>query len=75
MKKSEAEPACRELFSRWAKVKGLPPRPAEQPSFSEFTSWAESQGFGHYLRFRSVRGAREDVEDWFDRYFGQSWRN
>ncbi len=75
MKKDESRAACHELFGRWAKVKGLPHKPVDQPNFSEFTSWVQAQGYGQYLDFRSVRGARADIEDWFDRYFGQSWRN
>jgi hypothetical protein len=75
MKKSDAKPALHALFGKWADFKGLPAHPIDQPSFSEFVSWARANGYGQYFEFRSGRDPRDDIEDWFDRHFKQSWRN
>lgn len=75
VKKGEAEEAIRHLCHEWAKECGIPREPVDQPSFSAFTSWLGTKGYSHYLRFRSVRGASRDAEDWFDKEFKQTWRN
>ncbi len=74
-KKAECEQAIRYLCTEWAKERGIPHRPDFQPSFSEFTSWLNQKGYGHYLNFRSVAGPLYDAEMWFDQEFGQTWRN
>lgn len=75
MKKSECEPKIRELCHVWAREMDIPPRPVEQPSFSQFESWLTANGYDRYLNFRSVAGPRYDAEMWFDQEFGQTWRN
>ncbi len=75
MKKVEAETAIRHLCGLWGRERGINPGSAIQPSFSDFCSWLDIGGFGHYLHFRSVRGARADAELWFDEEFRQTWRN
>ncbi|MFG1297530.1 hypothetical protein [Xanthobacter variabilis] len=66
MKKDECEAAIRHLNQEWAGSKGIRPGSIEMPSFSEFTSWLSQKGYGHYLDFRSCRGANADAELWFD---------
>ena len=73
--KAEAKKAFPTLFGRWAQAAGIPARPTDQPSYSAFKRWARDNGYGGYFSFRSVRGADDDIEDWFDRHFHQSWRN
>ncbi|KAB2671079.1 hypothetical protein F9K77_14070 [Ochrobactrum sp. LMG 5442] len=72
MKKDEAERAIRYLCHEWEKTQ--PQQALEHPSFSDFTSWLSSNGYSHYLDFRSVMGARYDAEMWFDQEFKQTWR-
>ncbi len=73
--KPEAEQALNALFGQWADEVGIPRRPVDQPSYSAFKAWARAKGYGGYFQFRSVGGADAAIEDWFDRHFGQSWRN
>jgi hypothetical protein len=75
MKKTEAEPIIRKLVDQWARETGFEIASGKQPSFSAFTSWLGTRGHSHYLNFRSVRGAREDAEQWFDEELRQTWRN
>lgn len=75
VKKSEAEPAIRKLCHFWGDEMGIPREPDSNPSFLSFLGWLDSKGYGHYLEFRSVRGARADAELWFDQEFRQMWRN
>jgi hypothetical protein len=72
MKKSEAEPAIRQLASQWHR--DLPDDQKEHPSFGAFTSWVHQIGYGRYLDFRSTMGAHYDAEMWFDDALGQNWR-
>jgi hypothetical protein len=75
MKKDECETAIRCLCREWAKERGIPYAPVDQPSFSDFKSWLSSKGYSHYLNFRSVMGPDSDAETWFDQEFKQTWRN
>jgi len=75
MTKGEAERAIRYLCGVWAKESGIPLRPTEQPSFSDFKAWLHGNGHGHYLAFKSLAGPDYDAEAWFDHEFGQGWRN
>jgi hypothetical protein len=75
MKKSEAEPKIRYLVTQWAQDTGFDPTSGKQPSYSDFTSWLGAKGYLHYLKFRSVRGASSDAEQWFDEELHQTWRN
>ena len=74
MKKSECEPAIRQLCGQWAELRGISKRPEHQPSVSDFYSWVE-QNYPRYLMFRTTTNVRFDVEMWFDQEFGQTWRN
>ena len=74
-KKPSCEKAIRFLCREWARVRGIPNRPAFQPSFIDFKSWLGENGYSHYLNFRSVAGPLYDAEMWFDQEFGQTWRN
>lgn len=75
MKKDEAERAIRHLCHIWGDEVGISRAPESEPSFFAFTAWLEQKGYGHYLNFRSVRGARADAELWFDEEFRQTWRD
>jgi hypothetical protein len=75
VKKSEAEPIVRHLVSQWAHASGFEPASGKQPSFSAFKTWLAENGYSHYLTFRSVRGAHDDAEQWFDEELRQTWRN
>jgi hypothetical protein len=75
MKKSEAESAIRHLCHVWGDEVGMPRAAESEPSFFAFKSWVDQKGYGHYLNFRSVRGASADAELWFDEEFKQQWRN
>jgi hypothetical protein len=75
MKKTEAKEALHQLFGQWADETGQSRAPDAHPSFSSFTSWLDQKHYSHYLNFRSTAGPRYDAEMWFDRYFGQEWRN
>lgn len=75
-RKDECEAAIRHLCGKWAEATGQDTQaPGFHPSFLAFRSWVEEQGYGSYLRFRSVRGAAADAELWFDEEFKQTWRN
>jgi hypothetical protein len=75
MKRTEAEPAIRQLVHQWAKAAGVDADAVGQPSFSAFRRWAEEQGYAGYFVFRSTMGAVEDTERWFDQELRQAWRN
>lgn len=47
---------------------------ASHPSFSDFKAWLHEEGYSYLLDFRSVMGADEDAEQWFDQELGQTWR-
>lgn len=75
MTKDEAEKAIRYLCHEWANERAVG-RTVEAPaSFPNFKAWLLSKGYGHYLNLRSVAGAHEDAERWFDQEFKQTWRN
>lgn len=73
MKKSECEPAVRKLVREWANTQEQPP--GWHPSFGEFKTWLRTQGYGHYLEFRSEMPANDVAEQWFDQELKQAWRN
>lgn len=73
--KTECERAIRSLVHEWAKTQRISPGTAEIPSFSDFRSWVDAQGYSHYLHFRSVAGSSYDTEQWFDQELKQTWRN
>jgi hypothetical protein len=75
MKKEDCEKAIRYLCHEWAKARGIPDPPIDQPSFSDFKAWLVEKGYSYYLNFRSVMGADYDAEMWFDQEFKQTWRN
>ena len=75
MKRSEAEPAIRDLVRQWATATGVEIGSAEQPSFSAFKRWVGEQGHSDYFAFRSTMGALDDAERWFDQELRQTWRN
>ncbi len=72
MKKDEAETAIRHLAHKWAEATGVQPGAGKLRSFGAFRSWLDDKGYGHYLDFRSVRGASADAETWFDQELGQA---
>lgn len=72
MKKTEAEKAIRSLSTTWFRT--LSEKEQEHPSFGSFKSWMRSNGYGHYLDFRSTEGADEAAEWWFDQELKQTWR-
>lgn len=74
MKKSEAEPAIRQLIDQWLAHKRDMGADLSHPSFSEFRSLVEAQGFGRYFKFRSTAGPLYDAEMWCDEETGQMWR-
>jgi hypothetical protein len=74
MTNDEAERVIRYLIHEWAKLRGVKPAQAEQPSFSDFYSWLQ-QEHPAYPEFRSSTSVRDDVERWFDGELKQNWRN
>lgn len=75
MRKAECKQAILQLIHQWARLHGVQVGQADMPSYSQFRSWCNSNGYSHYFRFRSVAGSEYDAEIWFDRELGQSWRN
>jgi hypothetical protein len=75
MTKVESKAAFHQMFSDWQRECGILTPSKEHVSFSEFRQWAQRKGYSHYFRFRSVMGADEDVERWFDVFFKQTWEN
>jgi len=77
MKKSESEPTLRHLCHQWREERNhpLPGHSDMHYSFSDFKTWLREKGHSHYLDFRSVMGADEDAERWFDQEMRQTWRN
>jgi hypothetical protein len=73
MKKDQAKAEIIALMSVWQR-KEFPNTPRDQLSSSSFYSWLEANSSGH-LRFRTTTGVRYDIDMWFDKEFGQSWRN
>jgi hypothetical protein len=69
--KPEAELAIRSLCTTWMAT--LPADQHEPPSFARFKAWLSSEGYSGYLKFRSVMGAGEDSERWFDDELKQNW--
>lgn len=74
MKKDEAERGIRYLCHQWAKIANVTPDPKVPPDFGAFLSWVENNHHA-YLDFRSTTSIRDDVEQWFDQEFKQTWRN
>lgn len=76
MKKAEAEQAVRYLCDKWREARGLPLPPSKVDYiFSDFKSWVDDQGYGHYLNFRSTGGVVFTAEIWFDQEMRQTGRN
>jgi len=78
MKKTEAEPAIRQLCHKWRETRCLPipaGGPSTHYSFSDFKTWLGEKHYSHYLNFRSVMGPEYDAEHWFDQEMKQTWRN
>ena len=73
MKKSECEPAIRQLCRQWRKLDSVKELPAVELSYSSFKRWADEQGYSQYFKFRSVAGADYDAEMWFDDEFNLNW--
>lgn len=71
--KAECESAIRQLSHTWATETGVNVG-VDHASFSAFETWLGARGYSRYLSFRSVRGSREDAEDWFDEEMKQTWR-
>lgn len=75
MKKTEAEPAIRQLIGNWLSERGAEQtQKASGPRFSDFEAWLNLNGYGHYLDFRSTMGSHYDAELWFDEETGQLWK-
>ena len=74
MKKDECRQAIRQLCHKWSQAANLTAIQLEHPSFSDFKTWLNKNGYSHYLNFRSVMGADYDAELWFDQEFKQTWR-
>jgi hypothetical protein len=69
--KTEAQECLTGIFCRWARECGVPIRPVEYPSFSDFCAWVNENHYSLYFDFRSTTGALYDVERWFNTFFGQ----
>lgn len=74
MKKDDAKQAFEQMFNRWESELGIIITAEHDPSFSEFCSWVDRNGFSRYFEFRSGTSARDDVERWFITRFKQGWR-
>jgi len=71
MRKSDAEPAIRQLCHAWRRGEGHLQTPARSLSFGDFWEWLQAN-YSNYLTFRSSASVRYDVELWFDQEFGQA---
>lgn len=74
MKKDEAERAIRHLCGQWGNLTGTAPDPSAQPDFGAFFSWVQ-KNYSDCLSFRTTTSVRDNVEQWFDQEFKQTWRN
>lgn len=74
-KKADCEKAIRDLTTKWMKTQPDQRNPNWHPSFIEFRDWLNANGYGHFLNFRSVMGAPEDAEHWFNQELKQTWRD
>jgi len=74
MTKADAQKGIRYLCGLWAKERGMIVPPIDQPSFTDFYAWVQSN-YPAYLDFRTTTGVQYDVEMWFDQEFKQTWRN
>lgn len=74
MKKADAESIIRSLATAWARETGFEVDSSQMPSFGEFEEYVRDKS-PEALQFRSVMGARHDVECWFDEELKQNWRN
>ena len=74
MKKNEAEIALRRLCHAWREQTGRGAIDEQQLHFSDYISWVR-EGYGQYLKFKSVMPVIDVVEMWFDQEFHQTWCN
>lgn len=74
MKKSEAEPAIRQMMGKWRSEVPQCDKPVQDLSYSDFRRWADANHYGSYFTFRSTMGPEYDAEMWFAREFQQSWK-
>ncbi len=74
MTKAEVRNLFPALLAAW---RGLPENSEtdeQQLRFSDFYSWLRDS-HSYAVKFRSVMGPREDLEQWFDAATHQRWRN
>lgn len=70
MKKSEAEPAIRQMLGPWCAEVPQRDQAAQDLNYSGFRRWADANHYGHYFTFRSTTRPEEDAEMWFDHALG-----
>jgi len=75
MKKDECERVVRFLCHKWREARAASGAQSDHRSFTDFMSWLRQNGYSPYLDFQSDRGARADVEMWFDDEFRQGRRH
>jgi len=74
MTKAEVRRLFPALLAAWRALAEVSDTDEQQLRFSDFYSWLRS-AHPDAIRFRSVMGPREDLEQWFDEATHQSWRN
>lgn len=76
VKKLEAKRKIEELFEVWRSEESVTPAGKYQlMEASDFIHWLRKSSHSELMKFRSRMGAEWHIEQWFDTYFKQSWRN
>jgi len=74
MTKAEVRAAFPALLTEWRQRPEVVGVDEQKLSFYSFWNWLK-EVYPQATRFRSVMGASEDVEQWFDQATHQTWRN
>jgi len=74
MTKAEVRSLFPALLAAWRALPDVCEIDEQQLRFSDFYCWLRGL-HPDAIRFRSVMGPREDLEQWFDAATHQSWRN
>lgn len=74
MTKAEIRKKFPALLAAWRSLPENASTDEQQLRFSDFYSWLTAN-HPEAVKFRSVRGPEEDMEQWFDVATHQSWRN
>lgn len=76
VKKLEAKKKIEELFEVWKAEEEIKPQgPNNFMEASDFINWLRKSPYSELMKFRATMGVEWCIENWFDTYFKQSWRN